>query len=139
MSMDGGRDPRWLLAQLRPSLDPETYVFACRPHDAALPPGLAPLARIRETEGETLVVTRAAAAAHGLDGLFPCRRITLTVHSALDAVGLLAAVSGALAEAGIPANTLSATCHDHLFVPTEAAERALDVLRDLSAQASRAR
>ena len=48
--------------------------------------------------------------------------LTLRVHSALDAVGLTAAVSRALADAGIACNVLAGFHHDHLLVP--AARRA---------------
>ena len=55
----------------------------------------------------------------------------LQVHSALDGVGLTAAVAGALAAAGIACNVIAAFHHDHLFVP---AARAGAVL--LAAQAA---
>jgi hypothetical protein len=43
--------------------------------------------------------------------------LTLRVHSALDGVGLTAAVASALAEIGIPCNMVAAFHHDHAFVP----------------------
>jgi hypothetical protein len=58
--------------------------------------------------------------------------ITLNVHSALDAVGFLAAVMKALSVRGISTNTVSAYYHDHLFVPSERAEEALAALRRLA-------
>jgi hypothetical protein len=58
--------------------------------------------------------------------------ITLNVHSALDAVGFLSAVMQALTAAGISSNAVSAFYHDHLFVPLNRAEEALQVLRELS-------
>ena len=58
--------------------------------------------------------------------------ITLTVHSALDAVGFLAAVTARLAAAGIGANPVSAFFHDHLFVPAARADEALALLRSLA-------
>jgi hypothetical protein len=61
------------------------------------------------------------------------RRITLTVPSALDGVGLTAAVATALADAGIPCNVVAAFHHDHLFVPAAMAKRAVRVLLDLQA------
>ena len=53
------------------------------------------------------------------------------MHSSLEAVGLTAAVAAALAEAGISANVVAAFHHDHVFVPAERAEEALDCLRRL--------
>jgi hypothetical protein len=51
------------------------------------------------------------------------------VHSALDGTGLTAAVSAALAAAGIPCNMVAAFHHDHVFVPAAMAARALAVLQ----------
>jgi len=59
-------------------------------------------------------------------------QITLQVHSALDGVGLTAAVSGELAKAGIPCNMVAALHHDHVFVPEAQAGAALSILKDLS-------
>jgi hypothetical protein len=61
------------------------------------------------------------------------RQITLKVHSSLEAVGLTAAFSRALTEAGISANVVAAYYHDHIFVPATDAERAIEALRQLSA------
>jgi hypothetical protein len=63
------------------------------------------------------------------------RRIELTVRSALDGVGLTAAVASALAEAGIPCNVVAAFHHDHVFAPAAMAERALAVLHALQQSA----
>ena len=57
-------------------------------------------------------------------------RITLTGHSALDGVGLTAAVASALADAEIPCNMVAAFHHDHAFVPWEMRARAMDHLKN---------
>lgn len=131
--MSGEADPVRLLRDMAPVLTAGTWVFAHVPRGTRLPTDLDPLGRFREAEGETLIVERAAAESAGLAFEFPCRRITLTVHSDLAAVGLLAAVARCLADAGIPANTVSAFHHDHVFVPENEAERALAVLRQCAA------
>ena len=59
-------------------------------------------------------------------------QITLQVPSALDGVGLTAAVSTALADAGIACNIVAALHHDHLFVPEAQADAALEILHELS-------
>ena len=59
-------------------------------------------------------------------------RISFEVHSSLNAVGLTAASSKALAEAGISANIIAALRHDHLFVPWDRREDALARLKALS-------
>lgn len=118
-----------LLAGLDPVLDPVEYAFVQLPPGSDVPGDVEPLACFREQEGLTLVLTADEADARGWENLFCCRRITLQVHSALEAVGLIAAVSRWLADAGIPANTVSAVNHDHLFVPADRAEEALAVLK----------
>jgi len=62
----------------------------------------------------------------------PFARITLGVNSDLMAVGFLARVTEALAKEGISVNAFSAYHHDHLFVPYDAAERAMGILESLS-------
>jgi hypothetical protein len=54
------------------------------------------------------------------------------VHSALDGVGLTAAVASVLAERGIACNVVAGFHHDHLFVPWERREEALEALASLS-------
>jgi ACT domain-containing protein len=54
----------------------------------------------QEEEGTTLVLDQAKAQSASLNGVFPCRMITLTIHSSLEAVGfLLLVVRDPLAEA----------------------------------------
>ena len=57
------------------------------------------------------------------------------MHSALEAVGLTAAFASALGQAGISCNVIAGYYHDHLFVGRSDAERAMDVLRQLAANA----
>ena len=58
--------------------------------------------------------------------------ITLQIHSALDAVGLTAAISRRLTDEGISCNVVAGYHHDHLFVAVEDADRALRALSALS-------
>jgi uncharacterized protein len=127
--MPGDTDPVRLLAGMDPVLHPDRYVFVSVPE---LPDGLAPLATMREDEGLSAVVTADDADAHGLTGAFPCAGITLRVASALEAVGFLAVITRALADAGIGTNPVAGFHHDHLFVPWERRDDAMAVLRELS-------
>lgn len=128
----GETDLNKLLIGLTPELRAGEYVF-CSVPAAALPDlAAAPLATFGEEEGTTLVVEQAAADAAGLDYGPALRCITLQVHSSLGAVGLTAAVAGALADAGISANVIAAYHHDHVFVPAERAEEALRILESLT-------
>lgn len=87
---------------------------------------------IRETEGTTLVLRREVADAAGLRYDYVAAWITLTVHSSLAAVGLTAAVSTALADAGISCNVLAAFHHDHLLVPSDRRADTLEALATLT-------
>jgi hypothetical protein len=96
-----------------------------------------PLAEVvlmfREKEGITVIVSKDLADKLGLSYSFVAAWITLTVHSSLEAVGLTAAFSKALAENGISCNVVAAFYHDHLFVRQEDAAQAMELLNGFSA------
>lgn len=131
--MPGESDLPKLLATMAPELHDEVFVFATT-KISPVAEQLKPRLRFEEAEGTTLIITRREAEAAGLDFAFPCRMITLKVHSALEAVGFIAAIATQLAKAGLGVNPVSAFYHDHLFVPAERAEEALELLRALSEQ-----
>ena len=122
MSAGPVSDLSGMLAGMAPVLDARRWEFALVAGD---PPADA-FALIREDEGLTAIIADA-------DGAFA--RITLMVHSALDGIGLTAAVVTALAAAGIACNVVAGFHHDHLFVPWERRGEALAILSDLSARA----
>jgi len=86
------------------------------------------LAVLREPEGLSLLLPQTSAAAHGLPDGPVMAHILLGVASALDGVGLTAAVSGVLAGANIPSNVIAGAVHDHIFVPHPRAAEALALL-----------
>lgn len=110
-----------MLAGIAPVLHPGPWQFVVVEDK---PPADA-FALIREDEGTTAIVQREGEQA-------PFARITLMVHSALEGVGLTAAVSGALAEAGIACNVVAGFHHDHLFVPWDRRDEALERLQRLA-------
>lgn len=118
-----------LLRAMDPVRHEGVFVYACVPHPAPAALREAAIACVREAEGDTLVLEESLARAAGLDVLFRAAWITLRVHSALQAVGLTAAVAQRLATAGISCNVIAGACHDHLFVPVE---RAADAMMELS-------
>ncbi|NWJ41383.1 MAG: ACT domain-containing protein [Geothrix sp.] len=123
-------DLNHLLHTLDPVLHEGVYAFACLTAGADLR-DLEPLATFQEDEGLTVVLREETALARQVPVLFRAAWITLRVHSDLQAVGLTAAFSQALAEARISCNVIAGACHDHLFVPVDEAARALAVLREL--------
>ena len=121
-----------LLAGMEPSLREGVWVFGILPAGVPLDAeGI--VASIREAEGMSVVMEEAAALRAGVLPVFRAAWITLTVHSDLQAVGLTAAFSAALGEAGISCNVVAGTHHDHLFVPVEKAADAMAALRKLQA------
>lgn len=124
-----------MLRGLAPDLDPREFVYAFVPAGSPVP-SVDAAVRVVEEEGTTLVLGSGEAGAHGLQHEFPCRRITLRIHSDLEAVGLTAAISSALAAEGLPANVVAGFHHDHVFVPADRASFARDVLLDLTAPAT---
>jgi hypothetical protein len=97
------------------------------------------VAAIREPEGLSLVVPLEVAERLGAAVLFRAAWITLTVHSDLQAVGLTAAFSRALANVGISCNVVAGAYHDHIFVPHEQASDAMAALVSLQQAAARDR
>ena len=133
--MSGERDLARLLGSLTASARDGEYAFVTRTDaDPAL--AAAALATVLEDEGVTYVVPCGFADARGLAYDFRAAWLTLGVHSALDAVGLTAAVATALARHGIPCNVLAGFHHDHLLVPAERRDEALAVLAALAAAAA---
>lgn len=126
----GETDLAHLLATLDFELSPIVYTFAVVED---LPKGIDAFATVREAEGLTLVLPKDSATRAGLSSHGSFRRIGVIAHSSLDAVGLTAALSGALAAQGISANVIAGYFHDHIFVPAEKAASAVDCLRKLRA------
>jgi uncharacterized protein len=130
--MPGERELAALLRDMKPEMQDGIFVFCTIAANEKLPTTLTPLLTFREAEGTTLVIRREEADRFGLPRHFASRLITLTVHSSLEAIGLLAAITGRLAAAGLSVNAVSAFYHDHLFVPEDRAEEALRILQDMS-------
>lgn len=122
-----------LLSQMQPVLNPGQYVF-CSLHEQTLPQDVIPLATFREQEGLTVVLAKQDADRLALSYIYVAAWITLNVHSALEAVGLTAAFSNALAQQGISCNVVAGFYHDHLFVAEADQARAMTALLTLAGQ-----
>lgn len=134
--MVGETSLKSLLASLKVTLHPTIYVFATIPHDQLVPPFPIPYYEIlmlfREEEGVTVIISLEEAKKHSFEYFYLCKRITLDVHSSLEAVGFMEVVASCLAKAGLSSNPVSAFYHDHLFVKPEEAEEAVVLLRGLA-------
>lgn len=127
--MTGETDLTRLLTGMAPRIMGRDWGYATAP---SLPPGITPFATVAEEEGLTLIAPWADLLDAGLTPQGPMARITLFIHSSLAAVGLTAAVSGALAAQGISANMIAGFHHDHIFLPAADADRALATLQNLT-------
>lgn len=131
--MSGVVELTQLLNEMSPELDESEYVFCSLDKRTSSQVGqFSPLATFLEDEGLTVVTKKEIALSHNLDFNGCFKRIVLTVHSSLEAVGLTAAVSTALAKENISANVIAAYYHDHIFIPIADAEKALAILRRLT-------
>jgi hypothetical protein len=126
-----------LLRSLAPELRPGIYAFVSV-EDPGVLRSIEVFATVREPEGLSAVLHEADARRLGLPILFRAGWLTLTVTSALHAVGLTAAVASALGAAGISCNVVAGARHDHLFVPVDRSAEALAVLQRLQHAAARA-
>ena len=125
--MTGETDLSRLLQNMKPERNPGEYGFCTVDSlEGAIP--LRPVCIFQEKEAVTVILPREQADRLSLSYSMVCAWITLTVHSALEAVGLTAAVSQALAKRDISCNVVAAYYHDHVFVPVEEAKRAMEAL-----------
>ncbi|MDR2913388.1 MAG: ACT domain-containing protein [Tannerella sp.] len=133
--MSGIKDLDILLSAIEPVLDQRDFVFCTFPDfDWGKINQLNPIGFFCEKEGATLIITQKDADDKKIAYQSVYRLISLNVHSSLDAVGLTAAFSAKLAEKNISANVVAAYYHDHIFVPAEKAEQALNAILELQDQ-----
>jgi hypothetical protein len=127
--MTGERDIDKLLKTMKPRHNPGDFVF-CSINNLAIVNSIDPVLLFKEDEGYTVILPKETADHLKLDYSFVAAWITLTVHSSLEAVGLTAAFSKALADAGISCNVVAAYYHDHIFVTKSDAEKAMNILNE---------
>ncbi len=128
----GETDLAAMLQSISVSVRPDHYVVV------TLPPGIEPpivgpeiAAVILEDEGATVIATARRAAREQWPHDFVASWLTIDVHSALEAVGLTAAFSRQLGRAGIPCNVIAGFYHDHILVPVDKTEAAVEVIEAL--------
>jgi hypothetical protein len=133
----GEKDLSTLLATMQPVLDPTVYVFLTTKQPLSSLPlaTLKPQLAVEEEEGTTIVTTEALALSHGFkESVFPCKKISLKIHSSLEAVGLIATITNCLKDDDISTNVVSGYFHDHIYVPVGRAEDAMYALANLVAE-----
>jgi hypothetical protein len=129
--MSGEKNLDILLKTMRPTINVGEYVF-CTIDDSTEINQSDVVLFFKEQEGNTVILKKEMADNLQLDYFFIASWITLTVHSSLNAVGLTAAFSKALSDAGISCNVVAAFYHDHIFVDRNDTEKALQILNAFS-------
>ena len=129
--MSGETNLQTLIKNMIPQLHEEEYVF-CTVDNLNNIDIEKVISIFKEAEAYTIIIKKSLADELGLAYSYVAAWITLTVHSSLDAVGLTAAFSNALADSGISCNVVAAYYHDHIFVDKKDAVKAMAVLKTLS-------
>lgn len=127
---------RKMIVNMTPVLQPGVFVFCAMLNRDDTGHAISKAkAMFIEDEGLSLILSKSEADALGLSYDTTMRQITLMVFSSLSGVGLTAAVAKALTKERIPANVVAATHHDHIFVPSRLADKAVKTLRALQEHA----
>lgn len=126
----GETDLDAMLGSLTIDRRPGTFTVVSRPEGEEMVPGFE--AVIKEREGVSIVLSVAQASAEGWPVVTELAWLTLAVHSSLESVGLTAAVSAPLADAGIACNVVAGYYHDHLLIPVNQVEEATSLLEGLA-------
>eukprot|EP00090_Calanus_glacialis_P011933 TRINITY_DN20351_c0_g1_i1.p1 TRINITY_DN20351_c0_g1~~TRINITY_DN20351_c0_g1_i1.p1 ORF type:complete len:163 (+),score=29.00 TRINITY_DN20351_c0_g1_i1:144-632(+) len=134
MEPAGESDLETLIRTMRPTLMPEVFVFLNLHNNDELPSEIfqKSVFTFKEKEGNTFVLPRPIVERLGYQYEYPCRMISLEVHSSLSAVGFLAVILRHLADQGVSCNVASGFFHDHLFVPDGEEDRVMESLKILS-------
>ncbi len=120
-----------LIKSMKPVLNEGEFVF-CSFSEAENTDLVQAICLFKEKEGLSVILPKKVADEKHYPYSFIASWITLMVHSSLEAVGLTAAVSNALAEANISCNVVAGFYHDHIFVARKDAERAIRELVNLA-------
>lgn len=129
--MPGEKNLEVLLKSMKPGLNPGEYVF-CTIRNFDTISISECLMTFKEPEGITVILKKEIADAYKLEYSYIANWITLTVHSSLDAVGLTAAFSQALANENISCNVVAGYYHDHIFISKTESKKAMEILQKLS-------
>jgi hypothetical protein len=129
--MAGEEDLTKLVKSIRPVLNNGSYVF-CTVENLTSEFINHAVLIFKEKEGNTLIIKKELADSLGLEYQFIASWITLSVHSSLEAAGLTAVFSKALADMQIGCNVVAAYYHDHIFVKKKDADQAMSILIELS-------
>ncbi|MEO1451841.1 MAG: ACT domain-containing protein [Bacteroidota bacterium] len=129
--MAGETNLQTLIRHMQAALNEGEYVFVSVAEAGDIDRSRV-ICEFREQEGTTLIMERGLADELKLTYDFVAAWITLKVHSSLEAVGLTAAFSNALAQNHISCNVVAGYYHDHIFVDSQDRHRTIEILQQLS-------
>lgn len=129
--MSGETNISRLIQKMSPELNAGEYVFATVTNLNEID-RKDTICEFKETEGTTVVIKREKADELNLRYTYIASWITLKIHSSLEAVGLTALFSTALAKNNISCNVIAGYYHDHIFIDKKDADKAIRVLTGLS-------
>lgn len=130
--MNGETDLAKLIKCMNPEMDATQYIFVCFNQKNVNLESLNYWAMIQEKEGITYIMTTNEAKKKRIQAESIFKKITLNVHSSLEAVGFTAVVATELAHHNISTNVVAGYYHDYIFVPEKKAEEAFERLKQLS-------
>ena len=129
--MPGEKKLSELLKGMTPKLNHGEYVFITVQNPIEVDRNIT-ICEFKEAEGITVILEKSKADELKYSYDFVASWITLMIHSSLEAVGLTAIFSTALAKHNISCNVIAGYYHDHIFVDTKDADKAIQVLKQLS-------
>ena len=127
--MPGQTDLKKILESIDPYLVDESFIFMTTDQSlSSISNTLNPIASFKENEGLSIVITQATADKNAItyDSVFSC--ISLGVHSSLESYGLISIISRELTQNNISTNVFSGYYHDHIFVQSGKADKALEII-----------
>lgn len=131
--MSGETDLGRILANLAVRQREGVFVFASLPPGEPLP-DVPIAAMVSESEGTSIVLSLEAAQQAGLPYEFEAAWLTLVVTTSLEAIGVTASLSTALAVHGLPCNVIAGVYHDHVLVPIDRVEEAIKAIDQVRVQ-----
>ncbi|MFO0971146.1 MAG: ACT domain-containing protein [Candidatus Saccharimonadales bacterium] len=130
--MSGEKDLAIILRSIAVSCDDKEYIYcATNSYDkvADLLPDSVGL--FKENEATTVIILKELLQDDDVQRSGSYAKLTIDVHTSLEAVGLTAAMAKVLTKYGISANVVAAYYHDHIFVPYELKDQAIKALSSL--------